>query len=78
MLNPASPLVIRFGRLGDMILLQPLLHRLHQRHGAPCHVLTRGSWTAPLYAGHADVAAVTQFAQAHRAFVLSPERWRAV
>lgn len=78
MLKPASPLVIRFGRLGDMILLQPLLHRLRQRHGAPCHLLTRGRWTAPLYAGQADVAAVTQLTQAHRAFVLSPERWRAV
>jgi len=78
MTESASPLVIRFGRLGDMILLQPLLHRLHRRHGLPCHILTRGSWSAPLYAGHADVAAVTQFAQAHRAFVLSPERWRAV
>lgn len=78
MTEPASPLVIRFGRLGDMILLQPLLHRLHRRHGMPCHIVTRGSWSAPLYAGHADVAAVTQFTQAHRAFVLSPERWRAV
>jgi heptosyltransferase-2/heptosyltransferase-3 len=76
--EPASPLVIRFGRLGDMILLQPLLQRLHRRHGLPCHVLTRGSWSAPLYAGQADVGAVTQFAQVHRAFVLSPERWRAV
>ncbi|MEP7042691.1 MAG: glycosyltransferase family 9 protein [Dokdonella sp.] len=74
----ARPLVIRFGRLVDMILLQPLLHRLQLRHGSRCHILTRGGWTEPLYAGHADVAAVTQFTQAHRAFVLSPERWRAV
>ncbi|MEP6882487.1 MAG: hypothetical protein ABI866_10870, partial [Dokdonella sp.] len=36
--------VVRFGRLGDTVLLQPLLQRLHQRFGKPCTLLSRGGW----------------------------------
>lgn len=72
------PLVVRFGRLGDTVLLQPLLHRLHRRYGLPCTLLARGAWPAPLYAGHPDVARVIQLRAAHRPLMLSPERWRAV
>lgn len=33
------PIVIRFGRLGDMLLLAPLLHRLHRGYGNACVLL---------------------------------------
>lgn len=74
----ASPVVVRFGRLGDMVLLQPLLQFLHRRFGQPCTLVARGPWTAPLYSGHADVAHVIELRHAHRPLMLSPERWRAV
>ena len=73
-----SPLVVRFGRLGDMILLQPLLERLHRRFGRACTLLARGTWSAPLYDGHADVERVLQLRDAHRPLMLSPQRWRAI
>lgn len=43
-----TPLVIRFGAFGDMILMIPLLKLLHQRFGSPCDIVASGSWTEPL------------------------------
>lgn len=51
----AAPLVVRFGALGDMVLLTPLLHLLHQRYGRPCRVLSSGAWLQSLFAGNPDV-----------------------
>jgi len=51
-----NPIVIRFGRLGDMVMLTSLLHLLHQRFGSPCEVSAAGPWNAPLYRAHPDVA----------------------
>jgi len=71
-------LLIRFGRLGDMLLQEPLLHLLHRRYGAPCKILTRGLWTASLYAAHPDVGEIRQLRSRHAPLALSPERWRAI
>ena len=43
-----SPLVIRFGAFGDMVLIIPALKLLSQRHGSPCDVVSSGPWTRPL------------------------------
>lgn len=72
------PLVIRFGRLGDMILLEPLLAELHRRYGEPCTLIGTGPWSAELYGGHPHVARVMQVNARHRPLVLSPQRWRMV
>lgn len=72
------PLVIRFGRLGDMVLLQPLLRRLHARYGEPCHLLAIGRHSTELYRDQPDVAHVTALHAHHRPFPLSPEQWRVV
>ncbi|WHZ20304.1 MAG: hypothetical protein OJF55_002453 [Rhodanobacteraceae bacterium] len=68
--------VIRFGRLGDMLLLAPLLNRLHRGYGKPCVLLGTGPYSAPLYAGHPDVARVFQVGARHRPLALSPQRWQ--
>lgn len=73
-----QPVVIRFGRLGDMLLLAPLLQWLHRGYGVPCVVLGTGPWTGALYAGNPDVAAVLQVTDRHRPLVFSPARWRMV
>lgn len=44
----ATPLVIRFGAFGDMVLMIPILKLLHQRYGAPCDIVASGAWTEPL------------------------------
>ncbi|ACB76005.1 glycosyltransferase family 9 protein [Opitutus terrae] len=43
-----TPLVIRFGAFGDMVLMIPVLKALQQRYGAPCDLLGSGPWTEPL------------------------------
>jgi heptosyltransferase-2/heptosyltransferase-3 len=78
MTRGASPVVVRFGRLGDMVLLQPLLRHLHRRFGQPCTLLARGAWSTSLYAGHEDVAGVLNVHDSHRPLVLSPRQWRVI
>src|SRR5258706_16464391 len=56
---PVQPIVIWFGRVGDLILLSALLEVLHRRFGSPCHVIGAGSWPAQIYAAHSDVARVS-------------------
>ena len=75
---PCQPLVIRFGRLGDTLLLQPLLHRLHARYGQPCVLLAAGGYAIDLYRGQPDVTDVFALRAHHRPLPLSPEQWRAV
>ncbi|MGH8323734.1 MAG: hypothetical protein ACRETD_08065, partial [Steroidobacteraceae bacterium] len=60
--NPSSParqpIVIWFGRVGDLILLTTLLDILHRRYGSPCRLVGAGAWTADIYRAHRDVAQV--------------------
>jgi ADP-heptose:LPS heptosyltransferase len=53
---PLRPTVIYFCRLGDMVMLTPLLNLLHRRYRMPCQVIGTGSWTESIYRGHPDVA----------------------
>lgn len=76
--NAPHPLVIRFGSLGDTVLLQPLLHKLQQRYGGPCDLLATGAWPAELYAGQPEVAEVLALRAPRRPLLLSRERWRAI
>jgi heptosyltransferase-2/heptosyltransferase-3 len=74
----SMPVVIRFGRLGDMVLQTPLLHLLHARYGQPCRIITSGAWTRELLRGCPDVSSIWQLRHRHASFLLSPERWRLV
>ena len=49
------PIVFRFGRLGDMVMLTSLLQILRQRYGSPCELFAAGPWNAALFAGNPDV-----------------------
>ncbi|HVU24309.1 MAG TPA: glycosyltransferase family 9 protein [Opitutus sp.] len=48
MTQPLTPLVVRFGAFGDMVLMIPVLKLLQQRYGAPCDIVASGAWTEPL------------------------------
>ena len=54
--RPLNPVVILFGRVGDMIMLTAALSVLHRRYGAACQVVGAGPWNRVLYQGHPDVA----------------------
>lgn len=73
----AHPLVIRFGRLGDSVLLQPLLQQLHRRYGQPCDLLAIGGWPSALYAQRPEVGRIVTLQSPRRPLLLSPERLRA-
>ena len=73
-MRPLQPIVIAFGRLGDMVMLSSVLHLLHQRFGRRCLVVGAGSWNARLYQGHPDVERVLSFAR-HFPFLLSLVWW---
>ena len=45
----SHPLVCRFGALGDMVLITPLLRNLHERAGKPCDLVTIGRVNALLF-----------------------------
>ncbi|MEW9571928.1 glycosyltransferase family 9 protein [Rhodanobacter sp. Si-c] len=78
MSSSPHPLVIRFGRFGDTVLLQPLLHKLQQRYGAPCDLLAVGAWPMELYADQPEVAEVFALQAPRRPLLVSRERWRAI
>jgi ADP-heptose:LPS heptosyltransferase len=68
--SSSSPLVIRFGAFGDMVLLTPLLRLLHRRYGQPCIVLGSGGWLGPLFDAHPDVQATLALASRKRPYWL--------
>jgi heptosyltransferase-2/heptosyltransferase-3 len=72
-----QPVVIRFGRLGDMVMLTALLHALHRRFGRRCLVLAAGPWSVPLLSGHPDVEQVWSLPR-HSPMALSLTTWRAL
>jgi len=73
--TPLQPIVIRFGRLGDMIMLTALLHALHERFGSPCLLIAAGPWNAPLFQSHPDVARLLTLPR-HFPAVLSGAGWQ--
>ena len=72
---PVQPIVIWFGRVGDLILLSALLEVLHRRFGSACHLIGAGSWLTELYAAHGDVARVSCLHR-YTAWVFDPAWWR--
>jgi ADP-heptose:LPS heptosyltransferase len=72
---PVQPIVIWFGRVGDLILLSALLEILHRRFGLPCHVIGAGTWPCEIYAVHGDVARVSCLHR-YTAWALDPAWWR--
>ncbi|MBS0378140.1 MAG: glycosyltransferase family 9 protein [Proteobacteria bacterium] len=72
-----TPAVVRFGRLGDMVMLTALLGELHARYGRPCLVVGAGPWNEPLLTGHPDVAQVFDLPR-HSPFLFSGAAWRAL
>jgi ADP-heptose:LPS heptosyltransferase len=72
------PIVIRFGRLGDMVLLGPLLNLLHHRYRNPCWLIGSGPWSTQLYRGHGDVARIWSLFGRHTPLLLGPTWWRVI
>ena len=74
---PLQPIVIWFGRVGDMIMLTALLEILHRRFGRACRVIAAGAWSREIYAGQPDVAE-TLWLHRYMPFALDPRWWATV
>jgi heptosyltransferase-2/heptosyltransferase-3 len=72
-----QPIVIWFGRVGDLILLSTLFDILHRRYGRPCRLVGAGVWTAEIYRTHRDVAEVDCLRR-YTPFFFDPAWWRAL
>jgi ADP-heptose:LPS heptosyltransferase len=70
-----QPIVIWFGRVGDLILLSALLDILQRRYGERCHLIGAGAWVAQLYASHRAVARVSCLHR-YTAFLFDAAWWR--
>jgi len=74
----ARPLVVRFGALGDMILLTPVLRALAERHGAPCDVVGSGRFLGDLYHGLPYVGERFIIGSRKTPYWLNPDQWALV
>lgn len=73
-----SPVVARLGRLGDTVLLQPLLQKLSLRYGQPCHLLALGDGPPALFSAQPEVGGFIPLATQYGPLWMRPGRWRAV
>jgi len=74
----APPLVVRFGAMGDMVLLTVLIRALSARFGQPVDVVASGPWTQPLLAGQPGVGRLFVIKSRRRPYWLSAEQRRLV
>ncbi|MGE0798745.1 MAG: glycosyltransferase family 9 protein [Lautropia sp.] len=68
------PLVVRFGAMGDLVLILPMIRELARRHGTPVDVLCNGGWARPLLAGQPGVGTVHLLARRGLPYLLSAEQ----
>ncbi len=73
-----TPLVVRFGAFGDMVLLTVLLHHLHTRFGKPVDVVSSGPWTRPLLEGQLPVGRLFVIRSRRTPFWMSLDQHRLV
>lgn len=76
--DPRRPLVVRFGALGDMVLIKPFIDRLAERYRAPVDLLGSGPWTRELLAGQPRVGEICLIRSRKAPYWISREQWRLV
>lgn len=72
------PLVLRFGALGDTVVLTAMLRDLAVRWGGPCDVVTGAGPQRRVLAGLDSVRAVYTIPSRRRPYPLAPSQWALV
>jgi len=72
------PLVVRFGAMGDMVIVLGLIEALHRRFGVPVDVVSSGGWTKPLLEGQSGVGNLHLIRSRRTPYALSPQQWHLV
>lgn len=73
-----APLVLRFGALGDTVLLTAMLRDLADRWGAPCDVVTGAGPQRRVLAGLPFVGNVLTLPSRRWPYLAAPSQWRLV
>jgi ADP-heptose:LPS heptosyltransferase len=68
------PLLVRFGALGDMVILTVLIRHLHARFGQPVDILTSGGWARPLLQNQPGVGKIYVVRSRNTPYWLSSEQ----
>lgn len=77
-MNPVRPFVVRFGALGDMVILTALIRRLHARFGEPVDLLASGEWVHSLLGAQPGVGRIYTIGSRRWPYWLSGEQRRLV
>lgn len=72
------PLVVRFGWMGDMVMLLPFLRALHARLGEPIDLVVSGAWRPSLLEPQPGVGRVHWIRSRKDRYWITPEQWRLV
>ena len=72
------PLVVRFGALGDMVILTVLIRHLYARFGQSVDIVSSGSWARPLLEGQPGVGEIFIVGSRKRPYLLSWQQQRLV
>jgi ADP-heptose:LPS heptosyltransferase len=67
--------VVRFGALGDMVMLTVAIRHLHERFAQPVDVVAAAAWTRDLLHGQAGVGDIFLLASRKLPYWLSPDQW---
>ncbi|MEP6899054.1 MAG: glycosyltransferase family 9 protein [Rhodanobacter sp.] len=70
--------MVRFGRLGDTVLLQPMLRKLSLRYGQPCLLLALGDWPASLFSAQPEVGDLISLKSQYGPLWMRPGRWKVI
>ena len=72
------PLVVRFGALGDSVILLGMIEALHRRFGTPVDVVSSGPWTRSLLEGQPAIGRLHLIRSRRTTYAFSPQQWRLV
>lgn len=70
----ARPLLVRFGALGDMVILTVAIRHLSRRFGQPVDILSSGGWTLPLLQAQPGVGEIYLMSSRKRPYWLSADQ----
>jgi ADP-heptose:LPS heptosyltransferase len=71
----SRPLLVRFGAMGDMVILTAAIRALHQRFGCPVDVACCGGWVRQLLEGQPWVGSVYTLYTRQLPYALNPQQW---
>lgn len=72
----AGPLIVRFGALGDMVILLSMVRALYERWGRAVDIVSSGSWNRFIIQGQPGVGRVYLIRSRATPYLLSLDQWR--